>query len=489
MTAALYALCRWNADRRLRWLLLLYAATTAGMLAKGPPALVFPLLFILVYYRKDRERRRATHWVAGTALALVIVLLWFIPARLAGADAAPEAVQEGVAGNLFRNTVGRLFLGVSKAQAPWYYATTIPVDLFPWSLFLPWTLWWTWKHRGDGRPMRFLLCWVVPALIFFSLSIGKRAIYILPLFPAFAILAAVSIEALRREERLRWLRNTGLVFALLVAALGGALLALPHTPFAEELGPDADLADVTTFGVLVLSIGILTLVVVAVQRGRTATNMIAVVTALLLGNVVGFIFPVVNGLKSARAVCAPVRERAEAGEDFRLYSVGFSREEYIFYARHFHEERFTGFVGEMPDTMDELMAAGKLQKHARKVVAEGVAEVPVADIENIAPEERAALRQAIEDAIAQDEDLEAVLAFEQELIREIDIFATEFAGSGPAYMFVQEEDWRWLIALMSAPPEVTVLRQQGVGRRNVLLIANASATDPGGQRFPRTVTD
>ena len=49
MITALYAFWRWDDERKTAWLALAYTAIGAGMLAKGPPALVFPLLFLFTF--------------------------------------------------------------------------------------------------------------------------------------------------------------------------------------------------------------------------------------------------------------------------------------------------------------------------------------------------------------------------------------------------------------------------------------------------------
>ena len=117
-------------------------------------------------------------------------------------------------------------------------------------------------------------------------------------------------------------------------------------------------------------------------------------------------FPLINNYKSAKAFCAPVRELAEADAEFRLYSVGFSREEYVFYTQRFIEARFTGLVGETPTDFGALMDAAKLQKQARKLVvkaAERASETPFAVGAHVNhPEEQADIREAIEAAVAQD---------------------------------------------------------------------------------------
>ncbi|MBI3119126.1 MAG: glycosyltransferase family 39 protein, partial [Candidatus Hydrogenedentes bacterium] len=327
MMLSLWALWRWHTEHRARFLLAVYLGVALGLLAKGPPALVFPLLTMVMFYWRRKAERRRLHWALGLLAALVLVACWYVPARFAAAEAPATALEAGIGGNLFRNTLGRFLLGVSKFQPPWYYFETIPVDLFPWSLYLPWTLPWIWKHRRDSESIGFLLAWTVPALIFFSISLGKRAIYILPLFPAFAILLAASILALAESGHLTWQRRTGYAWGALLLLLGTAPFALPWTRYPEALSPE-----VTATGLLMLVLSAYSLR--SARRPGVGLHLLMAsqfAVVLLMGAL--FVLPAVDQYKSAKDITSPVRALSEAKADFDLFSVGFSSEEYLFHAR------------------------------------------------------------------------------------------------------------------------------------------------------------
>ncbi len=184
-------------------------------------------------------------------------------------------------------------------------------------------------------------------------------------------------------------------------------------------------------------------------------------------------YPEINHFKSARPICEPVRSLAESGVDFQLYSVGFSREEYVYYARHFHTPVLTGLVGDIsPET---IMAQAKLQKEAKKIIAKAVDEVPVADLQHVTPQERQALFDAIEGAVSGHEDEAAIRAFEADLQKAIADFFALLKEPAPAFAFIQEEDWRWLLPLYPGEIPATILVDRPVGSRHVLLLANDAA--------------
>jgi len=473
LMGVLYCLWRWEDERRAVWLLPLYLCVAAATYAKESMGLVYTLLFVFTFYWRNRHARREIHWFVGALAVAGAEALWYIPARLGAADTTAEAVQSGLLANLFRNSIGRFLLGVSKAQPPWYYLTPIPADMMPWTLFLPWVLLWIWRHGGDNKAMRFLLCWTVPALIFFSISIGKRATYILPLFPVFAIFTAAAVLELMDGAHVRWRKRIGIAWGLALILIGVAAFAVRFTPYAANATRGTDF-----LGTVALLFGILSLVY-AVRTGAARLHVaVAMQTAVLLFFTPFLVFPIINEHKSARGICAPVRRLAEAGVPFRLYSVGFSREEYVFYSKHFHEPVLTDVIPMEGIDAAALAKLAEKQKTARKLIAKSVAEAPIADMANVTPQERQALREAIDAAIAATgSNADALRFFEGSLQNAIDEFAAQFANAGPAFMFVQDEDWRWLLPLHSQPPDYAVVQHRAVGSRDVLLLANRAGAD------------
>lgn len=470
MTVVLYHLWRWEEDRKGWRLPVIYGAMAAGMLAKGPPALIFPLLLIFAFYWRKKDDRKALHWVIGCAAAMLVVALWYVPARFALAGAGEQAVSEGIGGNLIRNTVGRMVMGVSKAQWPWYYLFQTPLDWLPWALFLPWVAVRTWKQRHADKMRHFLWCWTFPAFIFFSISIGKRAIYLLPLFPAIAIFVALALIELMDSDRMAWRRRTGLLWAGLLLLLGLVPHVLPLTEYRSVYT-----LHVALFSLMILFLGGYALRRALMTDGRALHGLMASQMALLLAGAAVAVFPAMDPYKSAELICAPVRALAEKGADFDLYSLGFSREQYIYYSKHFHEPVLTDLVGRAEIPPDELMDAVRKQRHARKTIVNAVEEVPVADLEAITPEERAALAAAMHQALEEEEEkLSGVLKFEDDLRAELDAFAGRFGGERPAFLYVQHGDWRWVMPLLPDSLEYNVISQRSVGRREALLLANSA---------------
>jgi 4-amino-4-deoxy-L-arabinose transferase-like glycosyltransferase len=130
-------------------------------------------------------------------------------------------------------------------KGPWYqYFGDFTAGFLPWSLFVPGALALAWLHwrgaRGDLRrtraaaditsaeapaPFLFPLCWFVSGFVFFSLSTGKRAAYLLPLYPAAALLVGwMWARAMAEGRASRWI-------SVPVALLGGVAVALALAVF------------------------------------------------------------------------------------------------------------------------------------------------------------------------------------------------------------------------------------------------------------------
>src|ERR1043165_8820713 len=121
---------------------------------------------------------------------LVAISLWFVPMLIAAANGPAEyaAYRDEI---LFKQTVGRYAASWHHVKV-WYYfiAEVVPLLWLPWSLLLVWLVprfRSAWMER-DAR-VWLPLTWVILVLVFFSLSPGKRGVYVVPALPALAIAA------------------------------------------------------------------------------------------------------------------------------------------------------------------------------------------------------------------------------------------------------------------------------------------------------------
>lgn len=208
---------------------LFVAGLALGIFAKGPVALlhILPAAVLAPLWQDVAPRAWYPRLAVAVAGAVVVVLAWAIPAALQGGSDYADAIFWG-------QTAGRMVESFAHHRPWWWYLPLLPLMLFPW---LCWArLWRAWpellRHAHPDAGVRFALAALAPPLVAFSLVSGKQPHYLLPLFPAFALLSA---RALGRSTVL----HGSIVPALCWVALGAAILALPwlRVPSAWAAAP------------------------------------------------------------------------------------------------------------------------------------------------------------------------------------------------------------------------------------------------------------
>jgi 4-amino-4-deoxy-L-arabinose transferase-like glycosyltransferase len=164
-----------------------WIAMALATLAKGPVGLVLPLVAVVPWALLERDFRfaRRVFSPGGIILYLAITLSWF------GLFAWRLGFKYAIWVLMHQNV--ERYVGAWNSTHPvWYYLWRFPVGFFPWILFLPWGIVQALSQSERARRSAafFLLMWIAAIFLFFSFSTGKRGVYIIPLYPAAAILVA-----------------------------------------------------------------------------------------------------------------------------------------------------------------------------------------------------------------------------------------------------------------------------------------------------------
>jgi len=217
-------LCAWAlalAGRTRAWLAAGVGGAALATLAKGPVALVLPLLAALGL-RASGQRIRALRPALVLALAAALAGAWYAAAVLHGGRAFVDVVARE---NLLR-FVDAEDAGVGHAHGAGYLVALGLVGLLPWTPLLP-----LFAAPLTERPRRAAVglagAWVATGFVFFALAAGKRSVYLLPLHPAIALLAGAAVATPPAAGRLRRIaRIGGALYAPAGVALAAAALAL-----------------------------------------------------------------------------------------------------------------------------------------------------------------------------------------------------------------------------------------------------------------------
>ena len=228
--ARIYLTARRTPEVVLGWRMpaILWTATAGGVLLKGPLILMFIGLTAVTLSIADRSWR----WIgklrpfAGLAWVILLVLPWFIAIVLKSGD------------DFFVKSVGDDMLSkiLSGQEAhgapPGYYLLLFWVTFWPGCVLAGLAAPMVWKARREPGA-QFLLAWLVPSWIVFEIVMTKLPHYVLPLYPAIAILIAGILEP-GSLSKTRWMvRGTAgwFVFPVVIAvATVAGFIAIGRDP-------------------------------------------------------------------------------------------------------------------------------------------------------------------------------------------------------------------------------------------------------------------
>jgi 4-amino-4-deoxy-L-arabinose transferase-like glycosyltransferase len=213
------------------WMLLAWTAMGFGFLSKGLIGLALPAAAMVAYalVHRDMSFLKRLEPFAGIAIMLVIGLPWIIAVSIAN----PEFPHFFFIHEHFQ----RFLTQAHHRTAPWWFFVPILIaGMLPWTTMLGPALIAAWKGDAGGRsfkPRRFLLLYAAVIFLFFSVSQSKLPSYILPIFPALALLVGEWLTRIR-SRTLTWL-----ILPIVVLALAGAVASPFVANYNSEKVPAA----------------------------------------------------------------------------------------------------------------------------------------------------------------------------------------------------------------------------------------------------------
>lgn len=252
---------------------LFYLFAALAVLAKGLIGFVLPggIIFFWMLFTRRWKVLAEMRLLTGIPLFFAVAAPWFVLVSLRN----PEFPQFFFIHEHFQRFATKVH---KRYQPPWFFIPVLFGCMLPWAFFLPAAFRKLWAERNKEKwdETLFLVIWAVLIFGFFSASSSKLVAYILPIFPALALLIGKLFSD--AAEDFTPLKRHATVVAGFIALAGAAVILYPHIRFE----PRISIAGFTAIGGLFLLQGILTL---RETKRRAAIGIFGVLalTAYLIG--------------------------------------------------------------------------------------------------------------------------------------------------------------------------------------------------------------
>ncbi len=293
-----------------RYATILWAALGASVIIKGPilPAILITALISTAIW--ERRAGLSLEWIKrfisplGICLFGLIALPWFI---MIGKETGGGFYGTAIGSDLAPKLAG----GQEKHGGyPGYYTLTIFILFWPAALFLLTAL--SYGMRAARRTLtggissqnaRWLLCWGIPFWIILEVIPTKLPHYLLPLYPAIALLMAGAISSIHKYE---FFKTTRIIGASLFFA--ATIILIFITSGAEALY-GADRFWVYGLGVLIALTALATSLYAAGGQIKLALIGLFITGFSLSTSAYGFILPGLKDTQLAPRISAQMRAK------------------------------------------------------------------------------------------------------------------------------------------------------------------------------------
>ncbi|MDH6302164.1 4-amino-4-deoxy-L-arabinose transferase-like glycosyltransferase [Polynucleobacter sphagniphilus] len=228
LCSLLFAQSSENKTLSRNWMWACWACMALATLSKGVIGIAIPAMVFVVYSISawDWKIWKRLYLISGIALYLAITAPWFaLVARRNPEFLAFFFIHE----HLQRFTQD----DHSRTGPIYYFIPLLLIGFLPWIAQIPSSIAQAWRERrGYFSPSWLLVCWFLVILGFFSISHSKLPGYIIPIFPALAMLVGNCLD-----------RNLGLINSLSkswqLQTLGFAMLGFVGFFFLSAIGQQA----------------------------------------------------------------------------------------------------------------------------------------------------------------------------------------------------------------------------------------------------------
>ena len=302
---------------------LMYVCMALATVTKGPIGIVFPgaIIFLYLLFMGQLREILRMHVIRGLLVYFAIAAPWYY-------------AMYTVHGMEFINT----FLGFhnitrfttaehANRVTFWYYFPVIILGLFPWTGMLIQSIKASIQESriDDMRNLMFMHIWWVFVLLFFTICKTKLVSYILPMFPALALIIGWNISRMLSKMRnnttfYSWAAGSGIMFALLgVGWIIGA-----------QYLPEADFS-LVMLGAMTLALGTAAVFALVYYRDiQLSAGLHVLIGTVTMCVAFAFVLPVIADRFSVKTMSGVYKEECQA--DVPIYVDKFLRPGFMYYA-------------------------------------------------------------------------------------------------------------------------------------------------------------
>jgi len=302
-------------ERRRRYYLLAGLFMGLAILTKGPVVyLTLPIFLIFAAFQKEMKKFWCRDLFLGFLVSVMVVCLWWIPACFVGG-------KEYIHWILYKQAIGTYVEGGKHfhPQPFHFYFIRFPIEFFPWIVFLP-TAFILGLRKGREKREKFLFLsiWFFFIFIFFTFSMGKKDNYLLPLYPAAAMIVGWLWDSNFRSKE----GEKGFISGLaILALLSFALFVLFLFGVPQKLYPILIPYHSLIFSVLsYLLVGSLCSLLFFIKKRAWIAFVSLVITFFLFHLHLTHSLPSkLNTQRSMRAFSERILKRMEPGDELKTY--------------------------------------------------------------------------------------------------------------------------------------------------------------------------
>jgi 4-amino-4-deoxy-L-arabinose transferase-like glycosyltransferase len=329
-----------TAREQRNWMLLCWAGMALAVLSKGLIGIVLPgaVLVLYTFIARDWAIWKRLHFGWGLLVFFAISAPWFVLVSIKN----PEFPYFFFVHEHFQ----RFTTKVHHRDGPWYYFIPILLaGILPWLGIFFQSMWAGCRVKEIRfQPRKMLTIWAIFIFVFFSISDSKLPSYILPIFPALALLIALYLQT---ASRLAWSITAGLVALLSAASLVFAHKIPSFAKAPVEIALHSQAVPWVLGASAVMLVGALIVLWWTRQKRddmAIPATLVLAITAFIGGQLLSLGTEPYGRYRSGLPLVPAIQTELAPG--VKLYSVGLYDQTLPFYLRH------TMILVEHADEMD-----------------------------------------------------------------------------------------------------------------------------------------